>query len=121
MEVEVEDTSLSIDRAVPCGLLLNELITNSLIHAFPEHIYGHDKEPIISISLHKTPDQGNTLTLKVEDNGIGMSTSSNTSTGIQSHDSLGLKLVRILSDQLEADLRIDSDSGTRFHITFKTR
>jgi PAS domain S-box-containing protein len=121
MEVEVEDTSLSIDRAVPCGLLLNELITNSLIHAFPEHIYGHDKEPIISISLHKTPDQGNTLTLKVEDNGIGMSTSSNTSTGIQSHDSLGLKLVRILSDQLEADLRIDSDSGTRFHITFTTR
>jgi PAS domain S-box-containing protein len=99
--------ALDINTAVPCGLILNELISNAIKHAFPRDHPGH-----IWIELYENlPNQ---LILKVRDNGIGIPQNIN----LQTTRSLGLTLVQGLVGQLEGNLEIDSDQGTLVTITF---
>ncbi len=107
IHVSVHDIFLDIDTAIPCGLIINELITNAVKHAFPETIY-----PEMRIKFQKVE---NTYTLMVQDNGIGMPDDVDSS----SATTLGLTLVRALMRQIKGNMRFDSDAqGTTVTITF---
>lgn len=104
--VEVEDLSLSIDAAIPCGLIINELVTNALKYAFP------GKKGEVRVAL--CADNGS-ITLVVADNGIGISDSID----YRNTETLGLRLVTILAEhQLGGEILLIKKEGTEFCITF---
>jgi len=108
--LEVKDVKMNIETAIPCGLIINELVTNSLKYAFPPS-KGNSKG-MIKIELDQIKDQ---LKLVVLDNGVGLPSHiqpDNTET-------LGLQLVNNLVGQIEGTLKIDRTSGTKFTILFK--
>ncbi len=106
-EVNVEKHELDVGQAVPVGLILNEVITNSIKYAFPAGRAG-----VISISFSTTaPDQ---FTLKISDNGIGMPRDFDA----KRPGSLGMSLIRGLSDDLEGNFSIESNNGTTLTISF---
>lgn len=106
LQLQVADVSLDPDTAITCGLLLNELVSNALKHAFPDGTQGE-----IQISLTETK-QGQ-LCLRVADNGIGLATDPQTQP-----QSLGLRLIRALIRQLKGELEIQASPGARFQVTF---
>ncbi len=107
-QVDVEEVRLPIDTAIPCGLIINELITNALKHAFPDGRSGR-----ISVSLRQqTPDL---FVLEVQDNGIGIPEDIHPAEA----KSLGLHLVSILTRQLQGHLEILREEGTLFRIRFE--
>ena len=108
INLEIDDIFLRIDAAIPCGLILNELISNAIKHAFT----GRDKGEI-SISLSK--NENDILTLIVQDNGGGMGQDID----FDRQKSLGLRLVRLLVNQLRGTVEIDRSNGTKFVINFK--
>jgi two-component sensor histidine kinase len=107
LEVQVKDIMLDVDTAIPCGLIVTELVSNSLKHAFVD-----GREGSINIKLF-TNDSG-ILTLIVKDNGIGLPHHID----LRYVDSLGLKLVGALVKQLVGKVEVDSTFGTTFMITF---
>ncbi|MFQ6044257.1 MAG: histidine kinase dimerization/phosphoacceptor domain -containing protein, partial [Candidatus Poribacteria bacterium] len=107
LKIDVENVSLSIDSAIPCGLILNELISNSLKYAFPD---GREGE--ININLRCIEDR---VELVVKDNGIGMPKDLD----FKNTESLGLQLVTILvENQLQGKIELSRTEGTEFRITF---
>jgi two-component sensor histidine kinase/sensor domain CHASE-containing protein len=106
----VFDTSyafLSLDAAVPCGLIVNELVSNALKYAFPGGRTGE-----IRISLYGDPD--GRVALVVRDNGVGLPPD----TDLERSSSLGLRLVRMLAQQLGAEIHIDGSKGAEFKFIF---
>jgi two-component sensor histidine kinase len=104
---------LGIDTAVPCGLIINELVSNALKFAFPperERPAGEGNE--IRIELYAR--DGDQLTLVVGDNGVGLPPDLDW----QDSPSLGLQLVRMLTRQLQGTIELDQSVGTAFKITF---
>ena len=101
------ELELDIDTAIPLGLITNELISNAYKHAFDKE-YGE-----IKITLSKIVKD--TYSLKIEDNGIGIPHDFD----IESLDSLGLDIVVILSEQINAQLKMYNDNGAHFEIVFK--
>jgi PAS domain S-box-containing protein len=101
------DVQLGIDTAIPCGLIVNELVSNALKHAFPGGRAGE-----VWVELARTG--GNMLTLVVRDNGVGFPASED----YRHTQSLGLQLVNTLVDQLEGSLELDPGGGTTFKIMF---
>lgn len=113
VNIDADDISLAIDTAVPCGLMVNELITNSLKYAFPESWQeGHfgDDTPAINIGLAMSDDQ--ILTLVVADNGIGLPKELE----IDRTETLGMQLVTSLTSQLHASVEVERIEGTTFRI-----
>ena len=108
LKVDCEDVRLSLDKAIPCGLVINELVTNALKYAFPERQPGE-----IAVGLRSHGDDE--VTLRVADNGVGLPDDSEP----ESAESLGLKLVAALADQLGGTLELDRTRGIEFRITFK--
>lgn len=109
LNVNVNDTSLGIDFAIPCGLIINELITNSLKYAFPGSRKGK-----INVSLH--PLDENMFELIVSDNGAGIPHD----VDFRKTESLGLRLVTILAEnQLQGHVDLNRNGGTEFRIRFK--
>ena len=110
LEVNVDHVSMDINLAIPCGLVMNELISNALKHAFPQSFKGKGK---IEIALHKT--EADEIELIVKDNGVGMPKRLD----IRRTKSLGLQLVNILAeDQLGGKVKLDMRGGTKFTIRF---
>jgi two-component sensor histidine kinase len=107
LKLDLEEVSLGIDTALPCGLMLNEIITNALKHAFPPGTSGE-----IRIGLHAGP--GGACELSISDNGIGLPADSASSTDRTS----GLQLVSTLAGQLGAAVETQRDGGTQFKIRF---
>jgi two-component sensor histidine kinase len=105
--VDAENTRLEIANAIPCGLIVNELLTNSLKHAFHDGRSGR-----IRISLRCQHLEG---FLEVADNGIGVPDGFS----IEDSTTLGLKLVSVLAKQLRGDVYIDREEGVRFKIAFR--
>lgn len=103
--VELPNPSVNIDRAVSIGLIVNELVTNACKHAF-KHVH----EPKIYIQLCQ---RENELRLTIADNGIGVKKTD------ELESSFGLKLVRILVNQLDATMNVTSESGTCYLIQMK--
>ena len=108
-KLKVEDVSLGLDHALPCGLIINELVSNSLKYAFPE-----DRKGEISVTLRSITEDK--IELIVSDDGIGIPEDldfKNTA------GSLGLDLVTILAEhQLGGKIELKRAGGTRFSITF---
>ncbi|HXX55336.1 MAG TPA: PAS domain S-box protein [Methanoregula sp.] len=108
LEADIEDLQLELNAAIPCSLIINELVTNSMKYAFTGRQAG-----TIRISLHGEP--GGMLRLGVGDDGIGMPEGMDPSMT----KSLGLKLVtRLVRDQLKGTLAIQRENGTLFVIRF---
>lgn len=105
-EINLEDLKIDIDTAIPCGLIINELVTNSIKYAFP------DKKGILKVELKPVSDY---IELIVADNGIGL-TSDIT---LENTNTLGLKMVNSLVHQLEGTLELNRTGGTEFVIKFK--
>jgi two-component sensor histidine kinase len=111
--IEVEQVFLGIDTAVPCGLILNALISNSLKHAFPSDWEKPNGQPG-EIRIKLSAEDDHQVTLMVTDNGIGMPPD----LVVSNTDSLGLKLVAVLVDQLDGTLEVQNGDGARFELTF---
>jgi len=107
LKIKVDDVFLGIDTAVPCGLILNELVSNSLKHAFPG---GREGEIRIELRL----DDDKKFTLMVSDNGVGIPKDLD----FRNTESLGLQLVDTLVNQLEGTIELDRSGGTAFKTTF---
>jgi PAS domain S-box-containing protein len=107
---ETEKIQFAITQAIPCGLLLNEIVTNSFKHAFENSFTG---KPQIDIQL-KSVEDGHVL-LKISDNGIGLPGNFDEI----GKESLGFTLIKTLVKQIGAKLEIDTENGTSFTFTFK--
>ena len=108
LELDVVDVYLDIDTAVPCGLIINELVSNSLKHAFE----GRTGTGKISVSMVKTKDGD--YCFSVADDGIGIPEGMN----IEDSTSMGLEIVRILTEQLDGSWTYLNNNGTEFIIKF---
>lgn len=106
LTLDVGEVYFNIDTAVPLGLIINELVSNSLKYAFSDKDEGE-----IHISLKKTEDSG-IYHLKVRDNGNGFPSN----VDINNTNSLGLKLVNTLVNQLDGEMEMVQDNGTCFDI-----
>ncbi|HEX3014043.1 MAG TPA: sensor histidine kinase, partial [Methanobacterium sp.] len=135
-KMDLDKIRLNIDTAIPLGLILNELISNSLKHAFPQYnqnyknnifanqviesntplnVHFTHPEEIkgeITISLLQDDDM---LKLVVGDNGIGFPENVN----FRNTESLGLQLVNTLVDQLKGEIKLEKDNGTKFTLNLK--
>ncbi len=107
LKIYVDDIFLDINTSIPLGLIVNELITNSLKHAFPDGKMGE-----INIEFHKKDTH---YEFTVKDNGIGFPEDID----YQNTDSLGLQMVTSLTDQIDGEITLDGNNGTKFKITFK--
>jgi PAS domain S-box-containing protein len=109
LKIEVEDVALGLDSAIPCGLIVNELVSNSLKHAFP-----NDRDGEIRIAFGSINEDE--LELEFRDNGIGIPEHID----IRDTDTSGLHLVMLLAEkQLRGKIELDSVRGTKYHIQFK--
>jgi len=106
LDLDIENVELNIETSVPCGLIINELVSNSLKHAFPQGRNGK-----IIVKFHKIKDK---YVLMVGDNGIGSLEKS----VLESSKKLGFNLVKSLIKQLDASLEILESEGTLYRITF---
>jgi PAS domain S-box-containing protein len=112
LDVQVDAVSLDLDTAIPCGLIINELVSNALKHAFPPEETGGGK---VRIAL-RSPGDGQ-LSLMVSDDGVGMPPDMD----FETPQTLGLQLVDLLTQQIEGTLDLDRDGGTTFEIRFPDR
>lgn len=122
LNVDIKDVLLNINTAIPCGLIINELVTNSIKHGFPA-IRCHES----IIELFASPDgikseidvkiikEDEFYVMTVYDNGIGFPEDLN----FRNTDSLGIWLVISLADQLGGTVELERENGTLFRITFK--
>jgi len=106
LTTQLDELTLPLDSAVPCGLILHELLSNALKHAFP------DGQGAITLDLRAAPDRH--VTLRVADTGVGMPEGFD----VRQSDSLGLQLVRMLTEQLGGTLTVARQGGTAFTLTF---
>jgi len=104
VKVRVDDVMLNIETAIPCGLIINELVTNSIKYAFP------DDGGEITVEVHRN---GDLYTLIVSDNGVGLPEDLD----LENTGTLGLRIVRSLVDQINGDLRIERPA--RFTVKFR--
>jgi two-component sensor histidine kinase len=106
LRTQIDDIPLSIDRAMPCGLILSELVSNALKHAFPSGRTGE-----ITVGLHAQDD---CVVLVVADDGVGLPADLDFS----NPGSLGMKLVVTLVEQLGGSIELDGRAGTLVEVSF---
>ncbi len=105
--IDTDENTLSIDEIATCGLIVNELVSNSFKYAFPDNRIG-----TITISLQKNNERE--YILSVKDNGVGIPEVLE----LRSIESLGLQLVRFLARKINGDIQISSHNGMAITITF---
>jgi len=110
LETELGDLTLDLDRAVPCGLIVNELVSNALKHAFPD---GRDGVLRVALTTVGATD-GEECRLSVRDDGVGLPGDHDP----DKLDTIGLQLVDDLTSQLHGTLQYNSKAGTEFVVTF---
>ena len=111
LEIVFEDVHFGVDVAVPCGLVINELVSNTLKHAFPP---TWESEKKIQIRLESSGDGGYELVFA--DNGVGFPETLD----FRQTESLGLRLIAVLvEDQMKGQIALDTEGGTRFRIRFR--
>ncbi|MEO1388014.1 MAG: histidine kinase dimerization/phosphoacceptor domain -containing protein [Cyanobacteria bacterium J06634_6] len=110
LTIQADDISLVTDTAVSCGLIINELVSNSLKYAFSS---GHPSHRENSITIEARQTDQNLFCIRYEDNGIGLPDTID----IQNTETLGLQLVTSLTQQLGGAIAICSNGGTCFELT----
>jgi two-component sensor histidine kinase len=108
LKIEAEEVALNINTAIPCGLIVNELISNALKHGFPEGRAGR-----LDIDLRRV--EGDGYTLRVADDGVGFPAGLD----FRKTESLGMQIVNTLASQIDASIDLDREKGTRFTIRFQ--
>lgn len=108
VEADPESIELPLDQAIPCGLLINELVSNSMKHAFPD---GRDGSIVVSLATAATIDDSSSACLRVRDDGIGLPAE------MPKHG-LGLRLVKSLASQLGGTVEIAAGGLADFRIQF---
>lgn len=111
IHMDVRDVLLGVDTAIPLGLIVNELVSNALKHAFPDGRHGE-----IALWLTRIEDEADQhwYELVVQDNGKGFPDN----VDYRNTDSLGLQLVQVLSRQLRGHVELSVNGGTRFSLHF---
>jgi two-component sensor histidine kinase len=104
---EIDNINLDIDTLIPCGLIMNEILTNAYKHAFNEH-----DNPEIKVVMKQLED--NNISLSISDNGIGLPDGFD----VTQNTGLGLQLVNTLISQINGTLEVRSENGTEFTIIF---
>lgn len=114
IKIQADPVFMGIDLAVPCGLILNELMSNALKHAFPQEwrVSGGQGGAEIRVGLHEL--QGCQVSLTVGDNGVGLPADWDTLTD----RSLGLQMVNLLVEQIDGNLEVNSNGGAEFRVAF---
>lgn len=107
-DLDLHTESLNINQAIPLGLVLNEMVTNSFKHAFHDKKTGH-----IELKLNQNGDR---ITGMYKDNGTGFD-----KTAFENSTSLGLTLIKTLFDQLNADYELKTKEGFEMHFTFDVK
>ena len=111
LNINIKNVLLDINTAIPCSLIINELVSNSLKHAFPDGKKGE-----IKIAMH--PLNEKEIDLAVSDNGVGLPEE----VDFRETESLGLHLVRLLAEnQLHGDIKLNRKKGTSFQIRLKVK
>ena len=105
LDIKADDISLAVDMAVPCGLIINELVSNAIKHAFPE-----DGGGTIEIIIRRL--EAGRMEIVVADDGTGFVTGSDPA----GSGTLGLRLIDTLTAQLDGRLRVATETGTRFSV-----
>ncbi|MRR56069.1 MAG: PAS domain S-box protein [Deltaproteobacteria bacterium] len=108
-DIEIRHIELGIDQAIPCGLIINELVSNALKHAFPANRGG-------TVSIRGNLDADGHVCLSVSDNGVGLPQGFD----IATTESLGLQIVTLLTKQLHGTLEIQGENGLAVFIRFKS-
>jgi two-component sensor histidine kinase len=106
LNFDCDDVFMGIETAVPCGLLVNEIITNSMKHAFPDELSGN-----INITLKAYDD----YELIISDDGIGLPNDIN----MEESNSLGLQIINNLINQIDGSIEFNNSHGTQFKIKFQ--
>lgn len=106
LNLKVDRVQLVLDQATPCGLILNELVSNSMKYAYPE-----GKEGEIQVEIK---EEGGKVKIRVDDFGVGLPEGFK----IEDSDSLGLDLVDTLVDQIDGELILNTEKGTKYLIIF---
>jgi len=107
VNIDVRDIFLDITASIPCGLIINELVSNSLRHAFPD-----GREGAIKITMHRINEDK--IELTVSDNGIGFPEDMD----FRKTESLGMQVVITLVEQLDGIIELDRSKGTAFKVRF---
>ncbi|ALK06779.1 MAG: hypothetical protein AAY43_12700 [Methanosarcina sp. 795] len=131
MELDIEEVFFGMDTAVPLGIIINELVSNSLKHAFPQGRKGEIRIKLCrveengenknisnstnNIGAKSSVDKSSQYSLVVSDNGLGFPENLD----FRNTGSLGLQLVNILVEQLEGTIELQNGAGTTFKILFK--
>lgn len=105
IQSDLEDLQLDLNTSIPCGLIINELITNSFKYGRSE-----DKPLVIQIELKKRNEK---VYLKIKDNGPGV-----TNEVLNESNSLGLELIQTLSEQINGEMKITSENGFQYELSF---
>ena len=105
VQFDLEDLQLDLNTSIPCGLIINELITNSFKYGRSE-----DKPLVIQIELKKRNEH---VYLKIKDNGPGV-----TNEVLNESNSLGLELIQTLSEQINGEMKITSENGFQYELSF---
>jgi PAS domain S-box-containing protein len=114
IRITASEVWMNLDTAIPCGLIVNELITNALKYAFPDHRRAASACEIVVAADW----DGSTYTLTINDNGVGLPTDLDWTTT----PTLGLRLIRMLGQhQLRGQLTVDGTQGTRVSLRFSPR
>jgi len=108
-DIEIRDIELGIDQAIPCGLIINELVSNALKHAFPANRGG-------TVLIRGYLDADDYVCLSVSDNGVGLPQGFEIATA----ETLGLQIVTLLTKQLHGTLEIQGDNGLAVFIRFRS-
>lgn len=106
LNVTGDHVGLDMDTAMPCGLLVNEIVSNSYKYAFPGNSTG-----TISIDLKKEDKK---VTIRMSDSGVGLPESFD----IDRSESLGMQLIQALTSQLDGEVKVSREKGTTFEVTF---
>lgn len=109
LKVVISEKFIDIDKAIPCGISINELLSNSFKHAFSK-----SKKGKIDIAFTSNKTNGFNYCLKIADNGIGIKKKIN----FKNPDTLGLQLISALTTQLDGTLKVDTKKGTAFTFNF---
>lgn len=109
LNMTIDDFELSLDDSVPCGLMINEIVSNALKHGFPDGRNGK-----IDLSMRKV---GKEVILNISDNGVGLPSNFNP----EQQDSFGYLLIYTLGHQLEAKIKINNHEGVAFDIRWYTK
>jgi PAS domain S-box-containing protein len=110
LRVDIGDIALSVDSAIPCGLIVNELISNALKYAFPDNRQGE-----LIVRLREA--NAGWIEMSVEDDGVGLPNELD----LRNTESLGMQLVYSLAKQVGGTLDLDRDHGTKFTLRFPMR